>query len=117
MMTRECSGSFTAGSRGRTNPFSTTPATANVLDGADGPPAAMTAHWAAVWAVSAAVPWRSARREPDDLGSAGQLQGWAWELTSVGGDYKNRGVSQLAEDVRDLVVLPVVPPDDSIRST
>jgi len=28
MITRECSGSFTVGSKGRTNPFSTTPATA-----------------------------------------------------------------------------------------
>ena len=85
-MTRECSGNFTAGSRGapnRSRQHRLRP-TADVPNGAGGPPAAMTPHRATIRAVPAAAPRRSARRERDGLGSAGQLQGWSSDLTSIG---------------------------------
>src|SRR6185437_14801625 len=114
MITRACSCSFTAGSRGRTKPFSTTPATAKGRREGSRPRCASSGNALASGGSSggdsngsAAICSSLARRSALRLSTAGVVI----ISSSVCGDYKYRYVVQVTEDVGKFILLTVISPD------
>jgi hypothetical protein len=113
IITRECSSSLTAGSSDRIKPFSTIHTTASGrrqrprCDSTDEKGASADKSRSARGG-SAAICSSSAHRAALRLSSAGVSIKFP---LSISGDYEYRRVAQVAEHMRNLVVLTIVPPN------
>ena len=118
MMTRERSGNFTAGSMGRTKPFSTTPSTAmgrrrrRWASAGDGIASGGSSRGASCGSAASC-----SSRESRSGVWASTIGVVNWLSLSVCSDHEDGRIAQLAENIRNLVALPIIPPDHPDSAT